>query len=203
MQYPSRWYAHIVGGFLWGLLVFLVPPGDFGKCILSWVSRNPVLSLFPILIVSYLLGIVSDSCLLKIVRPILCSLLRIVSDTWRVNFVRRIRDKLKLMKDPNMPSPGELLELEKQENVGLNEHVTSAYLHMVFLRSIVLPTLLLVIIGTLEVIGSNWNWAQRASSMVIIWFVWATLLVYFISFRGEFSRWREYVHDSLVNTSHR
>lgn len=181
MQYPFHWYAYVVGGFLWAVLILLIPPESFRNSILSLVSQNAVLSVLPTLIMSYVLGVVADTCLVGFTRPILV--------------------KLKLMRPARRPTPDELLTLSRHDNVELNHSQANSYIHMVFLRSIVTPAIVLSILAIVALFGSDWHFTQKLLASAVVTLVVASLIYQFISYRKEYLQWRDSVYDSLHEMS--
>ncbi len=177
MQYPFHWYAYMVGGFLWAVLILLIPPESFRNFILCLVSQNAVLSVLPILIASYVLGVVADTCLVRYTRPVLV--------------------KLKLVDDAQRPSLDELLILSSHDKAELNQNQASSYIHMVFLRSIVLPTLFLSVITIFPLFASDWHFTQKLLATGVITLIVTTLIYQFFSYRKEYLQWRDHVYKSL------
>ncbi len=137
MQMPIDWYVYVVPGFLYLTLLYLIFPQELANVI----QDHSAIGVAVVIVASYLLGVLSNHVIIKIVRPIFQVIIKII---------RSIFKCFREMPPVHYMSIENHIQLKKVEPILAQLH-KDAYQSMLFSRSILVPLFFLTILGICKV----------------------------------------------------
>jgi hypothetical protein len=187
MQFPFDWYAYVVSGFLYCVILFLIIPDKERKKINAHFDKNKAVAIIPIAILSYLLGTVANTVIVRIILP-------------------NIPDYMfKILNCPNAnntivtTSSLERMALSRTENSFLTQSLSNSYLHMVFLRSLILPSIILITPVINAIRKMDGHLIRKLALGAIYLFVISILIYQWYSYRTEYLDFWETARKTLIN----